>query len=86
MARSSPEVRLRRGVRGGNPAPSIGYVEAVEAALCFGWIDGKVQKSDSEGWYRQRFTPRRARSTRPETRARRIAKFVGQLERGETPG
>ena len=46
----------------GNPTPSVTYLEAVEVALCFGWIDAKVQKSEEEGWYRQRFTPRRARS------------------------
>jgi uncharacterized protein YdeI (YjbR/CyaY-like superfamily) len=28
----------------------------------YGWIDGQVKKSEEEGWYRQRFTPRRARS------------------------
>ena len=38
------------------------YLEAVEVALCFGWIDGLVRKADEEGWRLQRFTPRRARS------------------------
>ena len=42
--------------------PSVTYAEAVEIALCFGWIDGQVKRSDEEGFYRQRFTPRRARS------------------------
>jgi uncharacterized protein YdeI (YjbR/CyaY-like superfamily) len=45
-----------------NPAPSVTYLEAVEVALCFGWIDGLVKKAEEEGWRRQRFTPRRARS------------------------
>ena len=45
----------------GNPTPSVTYPEAVEAALCFGWIDGKAEKGP-EGGRRQRFTPRRARS------------------------
>ena len=40
---------------------SITYVEAVEIALCYGWIDGQA-KSIDERWYSQRFTPRRARS------------------------
>jgi uncharacterized protein YdeI (YjbR/CyaY-like superfamily) len=40
----------------------VTYLEAVEAALCFGWIDGQLKRSEEEGWYRQRFTPRRARS------------------------
>ncbi len=33
------------------------YAEAVEEALCFGWIDTTVQKIDDDH-YRQRFTPR----------------------------
>ena len=46
----------------GSGIPTVVYAEAVEAALCFGWIDGQVKKSDEEGFYQQRFTPRRARS------------------------
>ncbi len=148
--------------------PTVAYAEAVEVALCYGWIDGQVRRLD-ERFYLQRFTPRRKRSVwskvnrekaleliergemkppglaeleraqadgrwdrayeppskvtvpdelrraldaspkaaelfdrldstnryailyavhgakRPETRMRRIAKFVGMLERGETP-
>jgi uncharacterized protein YdeI (YjbR/CyaY-like superfamily) len=37
------------------------YDEALEEALCHGWIDGQVRRRD-ESTYRQRFTPRRARS------------------------
>jgi uncharacterized protein YdeI (YjbR/CyaY-like superfamily) len=40
---------------------TVAYAEAVEAALCFGWIDGQADKLDDD-WYLQRFTPRRARS------------------------
>lgn len=43
--------------------PSVTYVEAVEVALCYGWIDGVVHGSDGGDYYEQRFTPRRARST-----------------------
>ena len=35
--------------------------EAVEEAICFGWIDGKVKSIDHEK-YMQRFTPRREKS------------------------
>jgi uncharacterized protein YdeI (YjbR/CyaY-like superfamily) len=41
--------------------PSITYAEALDAALCHGWIDGQV-KSIDELFFRQRFTPRRPRS------------------------
>lgn len=38
------------------------YDEALDEALCHGWIDGQVRRLD-ERTYRQRFTPRRPRST-----------------------
>lgn len=41
--------------------PSITHPEAVEVALCFGWIDSQRKGVDDQ-WFRQRFTPRRARS------------------------
>jgi uncharacterized protein YdeI (YjbR/CyaY-like superfamily) len=40
---------------------SVVYAEALEVALCHGWIDGQVASID-ETYYAQRFTPRRARS------------------------
>jgi uncharacterized protein YdeI (YjbR/CyaY-like superfamily) len=41
--------------------PSISYPEALDAALCFGWIDGLKHSHDELSWL-QKFTPRRARS------------------------
>jgi uncharacterized protein YdeI (YjbR/CyaY-like superfamily) len=40
---------------------SVTYAEAVETALCYGWIDGQTKRLDDD-YYLQRFTPRRARS------------------------
>jgi uncharacterized protein YdeI (YjbR/CyaY-like superfamily) len=40
---------------------SVDYAQALEIALCYGWIDGQ-SKSIDEHWYWQRFTPRRAKS------------------------
>ena len=45
----------------GTGIPTVTYAEAVEVALCFGWIDGQSRGLD-ERFYLQRFTPRRARS------------------------
>jgi uncharacterized protein YdeI (YjbR/CyaY-like superfamily) len=45
----------------GCPVPSIGYAEALDAALCFGWIDGQIRGLDAHFTLR-RFTPRRPRS------------------------
>jgi uncharacterized protein YdeI (YjbR/CyaY-like superfamily) len=41
--------------------PSVVYADAVEIALCHGWIDGQAKRLDDDH-YVQRFTPRRARS------------------------
>lgn len=41
---------------------SINYQEALDVALCFGWIDGQVKKLDDINSWVQRFTPRRKRS------------------------
>ncbi len=41
--------------------PSVNYAEALDAALCYGWIDGQVKKGDAQSWLRK-FTPRRAKS------------------------
>ena len=40
---------------------TVTYAEALDEALCFGWIDGQKQKHDGRSW-RQKFTPRRAKS------------------------
>ncbi len=40
---------------------TITYNEALDEALCFGWIDGQKQRHDEVSW-RQRFTPRRPTS------------------------
>jgi uncharacterized protein YdeI (YjbR/CyaY-like superfamily) len=44
-----------------NERPSTTHSQALETALCFGWIDGQT-KSSADGWWRQRFTPRGPRS------------------------
>ena len=40
---------------------TLTYDEALEAAICFGWIDGQ-RRSQDDATFLQRFTPRRARS------------------------
>ena len=40
---------------------TINYYEALDVALCYGWIDGQVKKYD-ENSYLQKFTPRRPKS------------------------
>lgn len=43
------------------PSPSVTKAEAIDAALCFGWIDGQLDKYDADHWL-VRFTPRKPRS------------------------
>jgi uncharacterized protein YdeI (YjbR/CyaY-like superfamily) len=45
----------------GSGVVSVTKAEALETALCYGWIDGQVAAAE-EGFWLQRFTPRRARS------------------------
>ena len=47
--------------KGTTKPTSLTYDQALDEALCHGWIDGKVQRKD-DATYRQRFTPRRSRS------------------------
>jgi uncharacterized protein YdeI (YjbR/CyaY-like superfamily) len=55
--------------------PRIPYDDAVEEALCFGWIDSIVQKVDDER-YAQKFTPRKNSSNWSESNKRRIRKLL----------
>lgn len=41
--------------------PTITYAEALDVALCYGWIDGQKKSYDTESWL-QKFTPRRRKS------------------------
>jgi uncharacterized protein YdeI (YjbR/CyaY-like superfamily) len=53
----------------------IPYDDAVEEALCFGWIDGRTRKRDADH-YVQRFTPRRPTSRWSAINTRRARKLI----------
>lgn len=55
--------------------PSITWPEAVDQALCFGWIDG-VRKSLDADSYTNRFTPRKATSTWSEVNRKRVEELT----------
>ncbi|HEX2265389.1 MAG TPA: hypothetical protein VHH14_03815, partial [Solirubrobacterales bacterium] len=63
----------------GSGLDTVTYAEAVEVALCYGWIDGQVRKFD-EDYYLQRFTPRRARSRWSKINRQKATELI---ERGE---
>jgi uncharacterized protein YdeI (YjbR/CyaY-like superfamily) len=45
-------------IKKGSAAQGIGYGDALEVALCYGWIDGQKDRLDDDHWL-QRFTPRK---------------------------
>ena len=54
----------------------VAYSDAVEEALCFGWIDGTM-KSIDENYFAQRFSPRRsAKSQLSETNKERVRRMI----------
>jgi uncharacterized protein YdeI (YjbR/CyaY-like superfamily) len=57
--------------------PRIPYKDAVEEALCFGWIDSQTKKMDDER-FAQRFTPRNPRSGYSQTNKERLRKLMEQ--------
>lgn len=57
--------------------PSLPYNEAVEEALCFGWIDS-TRKGIDEDRYAQRFTPRRPGSEYSQTNKERLARLLAR--------
>jgi uncharacterized protein YdeI (YjbR/CyaY-like superfamily) len=55
--------------------PGVGYEEAVEEALCFGWIDGLLRRIDGES-HTIRFSPRKPASVWAESNKRRVEKMI----------
>jgi uncharacterized protein YdeI (YjbR/CyaY-like superfamily) len=55
------DVLLLRIYKKDSGVPSVTYAQALDQALCFGWIDGRKLPLDADSWV-QKFTPRRAKS------------------------
>src|SRR5438067_9688419 len=64
--------------------PSVTWPEAVDEALCFGWIDG-VRKSIDESSYTIRFTPRKTGSIWSAVNIKRVGE-LSQLGRMQPEG
>jgi uncharacterized protein YdeI (YjbR/CyaY-like superfamily) len=63
--------------KGTTEPTSLRYDDALDEALCFGWIDGQV-RGGGEGVYRQRWTPRRARSPWSRRNVEHVQRLVEQ--------
>jgi uncharacterized protein YdeI (YjbR/CyaY-like superfamily) len=64
MARREPRCLARHLTQASQEGPRncrAGYTQALDVALCYGWIDGQKAKFDDQ-WRLQRFTPRKPRS------------------------
>lgn len=55
--------------------PSITGAEAVETALCYGWIDGRANGIDDK-WWTVRYTPRRAKSIWSQKNVGTVARLI----------
>jgi len=80
---SSDGLWLKIAKRGASE-PSVSYAEAVEIALCWGWIDGQKKGLDDQHFL-QRFTPRRARSIWSKINVDKVAALI-EAGRMQAPG
>jgi uncharacterized protein YdeI (YjbR/CyaY-like superfamily) len=71
---SSPGIWLMIAKKGSG-VETVSYSEAVDEALCFGWIDGQKGKHD-DVYFLQRLTPRRRRSGWSKINTERVARLV----------
>jgi uncharacterized protein YdeI (YjbR/CyaY-like superfamily) len=55
--------------------PSVSYAEALDAALCYGWIDGQTKSHDAQSWLRK-FTPRCAKSIWSKKNLEQVARLT----------
>jgi len=63
--------------------PSIDYIEAVEEAICFGWIDS-LEKSIDNDRYATRFSPRRPKSSWTQTNKERALRMIADGRMSDT--
>jgi uncharacterized protein YdeI (YjbR/CyaY-like superfamily) len=61
--------------KAGSGIPSVGKSEAIDAALCHGWIDGQLDKYDDAHWL-VRFTPRKSRSKWSQVNRARATELI----------
>ena len=71
---TSPGIWLKFAKKGSG-IPSVYYREALEVALCYGWIDGQLKSLD-ERYYLQRFTPRRPKSKWSKINCGKVAALI----------
>ena len=73
---SEPELWLRI-FKKGSAVPTVTYAEALDVALCWGWIDGLKKSYDADSFL-QRFTPRKAKSIWSQVNREHVARLIAQ--------
>ncbi len=61
----------------GSPRATVTQAQAIDEAVCFGWIDGQIGRFD-EHFFLQRFTPRRARSKWSRINRERAQRLIAE--------
>jgi uncharacterized protein YdeI (YjbR/CyaY-like superfamily) len=70
----SQEVWLKLAKKGSG-IETVTFAEALDVALCYGWIDSQADRFDGNYWL-QRFTPRKPRSKWSQVNREKVAKLV----------
>ncbi|WP_309897089.1 YdeI/OmpD-associated family protein [Archangium sp.] len=73
---SSPGLWLKLA-KNGSGIPTVTYAQALEVALCYGWIDGQKDSLDEQYWL-QRFTPRRPKSKWSKINREKVTALIEQ--------
>ncbi|CAA9319913.1 MAG: putative periplasmic membrane protein [uncultured Gemmatimonadetes bacterium] len=61
------------------PIRSLSYAEALDEALCYGWIDSQKKSWDGDSWI-QKFTPRGKRSLWSRVNRDKVAALAGRMK------
>ncbi len=81
MAKEHARARglLLRIYKKNSGVPSVTYAEALDQALCFGWIDGQKLPFDANSWV-QKFTPRRTKSSWSKINVAHVDRLIRQRQ------
>ncbi|MEO7912953.1 MAG: YdeI/OmpD-associated family protein [Roseiflexaceae bacterium] len=76
----APGIWLRHAKKASSLA-SVSYAEALDAALCYGWIDGQKKSYDQSSWI-QKWTPRGAKSIWSKINREHVLRLIesGQMQ------
>lgn len=74
---SKPEGIWLKIAKKGTGVTTVTYIEALEVALCYGWIDGQMKSVDNT-YFVQKFTPRRTKSIWSKINTERVERLINE--------